>query len=85
MVDRGYEGLSLPGEPLRTPSFRLSVRWNAAAVLAFVRTWSGVQSYIAAVKRDPVIELEAAIRDALGGGDEPVDLSFPLYVRAARL
>jgi hypothetical protein len=60
------------------------VRWTSEQVLRFVRTWSGVQSYKALKQRDPVIEIEGAVREALGGDDSPVTLSWPLYIRAAR-
>jgi hypothetical protein len=84
MVDARYEGLSLPGEPLKAPSFSITVRWNADQVLRFVRTWSGVQSYVAVVQKDPVAAIEGAIAGALGGGDSAAELSWPLYIRAAR-
>ena len=85
MVDARYEGLSLPGEPLKPPSFSVTVRWNADQFLRFVRTWSGVQSTIAVAGKDPVVEIERAVREALGGGDSVVELTWPLYIRAARL
>jgi SAM-dependent methyltransferase len=85
MVDARYEGLSLPGTPLKTPSLNVSVRWNVEQVLRFVRTWSGVQSYMAVAGKDPVLEIERAVREALGGGDSAVELSWPLYLRASRL
>jgi SAM-dependent methyltransferase len=83
MVDARYEGLGLPGEKLRPPSFEVSVRWTAEQVLRFVRTWSGVEAYRAAHGSDPVLEIERPVRDALGDG--PATLKFPLYVRASRL
>jgi len=67
MVDSRYEGLKLPGKELPAPPFRASVRWSADEVLRFVRTWSGVQSYIAATKKDPVAEIAEAVRDVFGG------------------
>src|SRR5262249_45945056 len=85
MVDARYEGLALPGEPLKAPSFDVSVRWNADQALRFIRTWSGVQSYMVVAKKDPVVEIEGAVREALGGGDSAVELRWPLYIRAARL
>jgi SAM-dependent methyltransferase len=85
LVDARYEGLLLPGEALRPPALSVSVRWTAEEVLRFVRTWSGVRSYQAVTRRDPVLTIEAAVRQALGGGDSPVTLSWPLYIRAARL
>ncbi|MGE0464061.1 MAG: class I SAM-dependent methyltransferase [Vicinamibacterales bacterium] len=85
MVDARYEGLSLPGEPLPPPSLGISVRWTSDQVLRFVRTWSGVQAFTAATREDPVREIEGAVRDALGGGDSPATLTWPLYIRASRL
>jgi SAM-dependent methyltransferase len=85
MVDARYEGLALPGEPLKPPSLSVSVRWNADQVLGFVRTWSGVQSCMAAAGTDPVVGIESAVREAVGGGDSAVELSWPLYLRATRL
>jgi ubiquinone/menaquinone biosynthesis C-methylase UbiE len=85
MVDARYEGLSLPGEPLKPPPLSVSTRWNAHQVMRFIRTWSGVQAYITVAGKDPVVEIEEAIRAALGGGDSAVELTWPLYVRAARL
>jgi SAM-dependent methyltransferase len=85
MVDSRYEGLLLPGDALQPPSLSVSVRWTSDQVLRFVRTWSGVQSYLAVSRRDPVLEIEGAVREALGGGDAPAALSWPLYIRAARL
>ena len=85
LVDSRYEDLVLPGEPLQPPSFTLSVRWTADQVLRFVRTWSGVHSYQAVTGKDPVLEMEGAVQKALGGGDRPAVLQWPLYIRAARL
>ncbi|HET9234570.1 MAG TPA: class I SAM-dependent methyltransferase [Candidatus Eisenbacteria bacterium] len=84
-VDARYEGIELPGEGLKTPSFHASVSWNAEQVLNYVRTWSGVQSYIAATKQDPVSDLEKPIVAAMGGRDVTRLVTWPLYLRASRL
>jgi hypothetical protein len=85
LVNERYSGIELPGEELATRSFQTSVRWNARQVAGFVRTWSAVPIFIEATKRDPVPELEAEVEAAFGGPDIARDLSFPLYLRAARL
>jgi SAM-dependent methyltransferase len=85
MVDSRYEGLVLPGETLPAPPLSVSARWTGEQVLRFVRTWSGVRSYMAATQEDPVPAIEGAVRQALGGGETPVTLSWPLYIRASRL
>ena len=82
MVDACYEGLTLPGKQLTAPAFRVSVRWSADEVLRFVRTWSGVQSYMVATKQDPVARIATAVRDVFGG-DSKQEVSWPLYIRAA--
>ena len=82
MVDARYTGLKLPGDELTPPPLSVSVRWSAEDVLRFIRTWSGVHAYVAAKNEDPVDRIATAIRDAFG--DRAFDLSFPLYIRAAR-
>ena len=84
MVDSRYDGLALSGTALRAPAFRATVRWSAEDVLRFVRTWSGVRSYMAATKQDPVEPIAETVRDAFGGDDSVRELSWPLYIRAAR-
>jgi SAM-dependent methyltransferase len=84
IVDARYESLTLPGKHLPAPAFKVSVRWSALDVLGFVRTWSGVQSYIAATKKDPVAQIAQAIRDVFSG-DSVLEVSWPLYIRAAQL
>jgi SAM-dependent methyltransferase len=84
MVDSRYGDLTLPGKAISSPAFRVSVRWSADEVLRFVRTWSGVQSYMAATKMDPVAGIATAIRDAFGGENSVQEVSWPLYIRAAR-
>ena len=84
MVDARYEGLGMPGEALEPPPLWVTVRWAPDQVLRYVRTWSGVHAYQAAHGADPVVDIETAVRDALGG-DAPATLRFPLYVRAVRM
>jgi SAM-dependent methyltransferase len=85
LVDARYAGIELPGERLRAPSFHVSASWSAREVLGFVRTWSGVRSYMASEGRDPVSDLTAPIEAALGGADRVREVRWPLYLRAARL
>lgn len=85
LVDDRYGGIVLPGEPLASPSFRVSVRWRARDVLRFVRTWSGVQSFLEETGRDPVADLEGPVEEAMGGDERVREIRWPLYLRAARL
>ena len=84
-VDAGYEAIALPGERLAPPPFHATVRWTAEQALAFVRTWSGVQACLAATGRDPVIDLEPAVRRALGDDGRAQEFQLPLFVRVSRV
>ena len=84
-VDARYTGIELPGKTLRPPPFLAWASWNAQQVLGFLKTWSGVQSYMSATQRDPVADLAAPIESALGGADVVRDITWPLYLRVARL
>jgi len=84
MVDARYEGIRLPGRELPAPAFKVSVRWSADEVIRFVRTWSGVQSCLAATKSDPVAQIAHAVRDLFGDETSVQEVSWPLYIRAAR-
>ena len=40
--------------------------------------------YIAATKKDPVAQIATAVQDVFGGHDSILEVSWPLYIRAAR-
>lgn len=84
LVDAKYAGIELPGEELAAPPFKAKARWSAADLLRFVETWSGVLAYRHAMNEDPVARIAAPIREVFGGDDAIMDVSWPLYVRAAK-
>lgn len=85
LVDERYEGIDLPGEGLETPRFVVSAAWTAAEILRFVRTWSGVQSYMERTGKDPVAELAPRLESVCGSPGSVHVLRWPLYLRASRL
>ncbi len=85
LVDQRYEGIVLPGRMLAAPSSVLSVDWTAAEILGFVRTWSGVQSYIRVHGEDPVARLAPEIDRICGEARSRHVVRWPLYLRASRL
>lgn len=85
LVDERYEGVTLPGQPLRPPLFVMSARWKAAEILSFVKTWSGVQSYMKETGEDPMLPLAEQVERVCGSRDVLHELRWPLYLRASRL
>ena len=42
----GYDWIGFPFKELKTPKFSTTVNWSADALLGYIRSWSGTQSYI---------------------------------------
>lgn len=85
LVDDRYEGIDLPGAPLTPPPFVVSARWNLARIAAFVRTWSGVQTYVEKTGTDPVTALTRELAGVCGDPERLHELRWPVYLRASRL
>ena len=61
IVDQGYPGLMLPGEAVLVPDFAMSLKWRAADMLGYLRTWSASKRYEAANGTDPVNQIESEL------------------------
>lgn len=85
LVDDRYEAITLPGSAIDASSYWASVNWTSPEILRFVRTWSGVQTYMEATGRNPVPELAPAIEEVCGSPDAVHELRWPLYLKVARL
>jgi SAM-dependent methyltransferase len=85
LVDARYEAITLPGRELKVPAFTVSATWTPAEILAFVRTWSGVQTYMEVTGDDPVVELAPAVERVCGSAGSAHRLRWPVYLRASRL
>lgn len=84
-VDDRYERLELPGEELPAPGFHARARWGHAQVMDFVRSWSGTQ---ACLRSEGESFLEAFGRELerwLPAEGEPMELRFPIYLRACQV
>jgi Methyltransferase domain len=85
LVDDRYEGVELPGRPIAAPRFDMTARWSLEQLLAFARTWSGVQAYEAATGEDPVARLVPELEAIYGGSTAERAIRWPLYLKASRL
>jgi SAM-dependent methyltransferase len=82
MVEEGYAGLALPFAPLAAPRVEMVTRWDAAAMLAYLDTWSSVRRCRARTGRDPLVLLAGPLAGAWGPG--PRDMRWPLAILAGR-
>jgi len=84
-VENGYRELSFPLPELTDmPAFAMQPQWTLAQYLAYLRTWSAVQRYIAARGTDPVAELADAFAAAWGDPAQVRAVNFPLRLRVGR-
>jgi SAM-dependent methyltransferase len=81
-VDEGYRDLVLPFPAIEAPPFDLRVRWDAAAMLGYIDTWSAVRRCRAMTGRDPIRLLAGPLADAWGPGVR--DTRWPLTLKAGR-
>jgi SAM-dependent methyltransferase len=81
-VEEGYRDLAVPLPALEAPAFEMRIRWNAAAMLGYLDTWSAVRRCRARSGRDPLDLLVRLLPAAWGEGLREV--CWPLVVRAHR-
>ena len=83
-VETGYAQVPWPWAELATPAFAMEADWTVEQTLGYLRTWSACRRYIAREGRDPVGQVEGAIREAWGAA-KTRRVRWPLRLRASRL
>jgi SAM-dependent methyltransferase len=82
-IDAGYTTLPFPWQPLEAPRFEMATQWRVEQFLAYLRSWSASQRYLAAKGEDPVTLVEADLRAAWG--DEAMRrVRWDFHLRAGR-
>ena len=66
IVDRGYQELEFPFEAVAFPALALEKRWDLAALVGYLRTWSATQRYEAALGKDPLLVVARELEEAWG-------------------
>lgn len=85
LVESGYSELAFPFERIAAPPFELSVEWDLAQFLAYLRSWSATQRYIAANAQDPVAALAQDFSLAWGDPGAARRVVWDLALRAGRV
>lgn len=83
-VANRYRDLPFEFDPVPVPAFEMRSNWNLHQYLAYLRSWSASQRYLARTGRDAVQEISAAMRDAWGQPEAVRTVSWPLLVLAGR-
>jgi ubiquinone/menaquinone biosynthesis C-methylase UbiE len=85
LIDAAYRTLAFPFEEITAPVVRMQQHWDLQQLMAYLRTWSAVQRYIKQTGRDPVPELETALKTVWGPPGNLRQAEWPLHFRAGRL
>lgn len=85
LVEDRYETIRLPGAEIPAPRFWMEAEWDTDHVLAFVRSWSGVQAYLRREGRDPTEMLVEPLRRIETASGDRHRLRWPLYLRVSRM
>jgi SAM-dependent methyltransferase len=84
-VDDLYETLSLPGEPLDTPSFVMSADWDLDRMRGFIASWSGTRRYLEERREDPAERIGPELERLWGPSETVRTVRWPLFLRVSRL
>ena len=87
LVDRLYEGIDFPGEPIPAPVFRVAADWTYAQTLDYLRSWSGVADHRKRTGVDLVEAFAPELATLWAGDDLTATRPFcmPIVLKASRL
>ena len=84
-VENGYRDLPFPFEPLPVPTFVMRADWRLERLIGYLSSWSAVQRYETQLRRDPLDEVDDALRGAWGDPAAVRAIEWPLALRVGRI
>lgn len=85
-VEDGYRDVLFPFVPVPdVPRLQLQCDWTLAQYLAYLRSWSACQKYIAVTGSDPLIALQPAFHEAWGDPAMVRRVVWTLNLRVGRV
>ena len=85
LVDRGYRTIEMPFDDVPAPPLSIEAPLTLEEFGGYLRTWSAARKLAAAIGRDPVADVEEALRGPWGGDDARQLVRWPIHVRAGRV
>jgi SAM-dependent methyltransferase len=80
----GYRGIPFPFEELPAPAFDIECHWSLAALLAFVRTWSGTRRALADRGPGFLDDVARGLASRWGDAHARKRVTLPLDMRIGR-
>jgi SAM-dependent methyltransferase len=85
LVDQGYATLAMPFDDVAAPPLHIESRVTLDAFAGYLRTWSATQKLAAEIGRDPVIEVQDALRRRWGRDTDTWLARWPIHMRGGRV
>lgn len=85
LVENLYRDVELPFAPVTAPELALETRMTLAALAGYIGSWSAVQRYREAMKRDPLPEFIASVAAIWGDPASVKTTRWPMAIRAGRV
>lgn len=84
-IENAYADLPFPFAAIAVPEFSMTVDWTLAQYLAYLRSWSASQRYLADTGVDAVDRIAPAMAKTWGAPDAIRQVHWPLNLRAGRV
>jgi SAM-dependent methyltransferase len=84
IVEQGYRALEFPFAEETPPRFLLEKRWDLAAIMGYLRTWSASQRYGEAKGSDPLLLVREELAEAWGPPGKIRPFRWDLDLRVGR-
>ncbi len=84
LVEEGYANVAFPFSRLEAPRFDMTLRWSLDALVAYLKTWSPLKSYVREHAVDPVGLVLPRLKEAWGDVTER-EVAWPLSVHVFRV
>ena len=84
IVEQGYRALEFPFAEETPPTFLLEKRWDLAALVGYLRTWSASQRYQAEKGSDPLLFVREELAEAWGPPERIRPFRWDLDLRVGR-
>lgn len=83
-IERAYSDLKMPWPELDAPRFEMTARWNLAALLGYIGTWSALRRCVAREQRDPLEAMRGDLATAWGDPGQEKSVRWPLILKVSR-
>lgn len=78
LVEDNYRNIPFPFKRVAAPTFQMRTQWTRDDILGFLYTWSAVNKYMEAEKKDPVKNFKSRLYEICQDPAEKFSIEWPL-------